>query len=533
LNLLELKQEKDWRSYKRQEQRWMEETLRVRHPERGSIPFILRDAQSQTLDVWTSNRLSITLKARQVGFSTLVAAHVLHQALFFPDRFIILLSRGEREAAKLLEKASYAYDRLPEWMRERVKRTNKAEGKMTFANGSIIESLPASAPARGDAASLIVVDEWAFFEDPEGAWASIEPAADIGGKIIALSTANGWGNLFHQMWVGATTGNSKFAPIFFGWDAVPDRDEDWYAAKADEMPAHILHQEYPRDPDEAFIKSGNPVFDPDILKRLEQRPPLARGRLTHNNDRALRSFYWREENQGPLRLWAYPQAHHNYVIGADVADGNEHGDYSAAHVIDLHSHEVVAVWHGHIDSDLFGLELAKLGWWFNNALVAPEANNRGIATIKSLQRIPYGNIFRHRLLGNRKEPKADRLGWQTTKATKPLMIDELNGALREGSVSVYDPQTVTELKTYVRDEKGQTHGSPYDDRVVSLAICWQMTKWAGANEYREKKDDTWTVDWWARQIPTTHRRTDFTIGAESSRDGAALTPDGPSRSVSW
>lgn len=67
--------------------------------------------------------------------------------------------------------------------------------RMGFDNGSLITSMPsASDPARGESASLIVVDEWAFLPNPEEAWASIEPVADIGGRIIGLSTANGSGN---------------------------------------------------------------------------------------------------------------------------------------------------------------------------------------------------------------------------------------------------------------------------------------------------------------------------------------------------
>ena len=47
--------------------------------------------------------------------------------------------------------------------------------------------------------------------NPEEAWASIEPVADVGGRIIGLSTANGSGNFFHQLWTGSTAGNNKFA----------------------------------------------------------------------------------------------------------------------------------------------------------------------------------------------------------------------------------------------------------------------------------------------------------------------------------
>jgi hypothetical protein len=41
-------------------------------------------------------------------------------------------------------------------------------------------------------------------------------------------------------------------------------------------------------------------------------------------------------------------------------------------------------------------------------------------------------------------------------------------------------------------------GSPFDDRVIALALANQMRKFAYAPEYVEKVDDYWTVDWWKR-----------------------------------
>ena len=131
----------------------------------------------------------------------------------------------------------------------------------------------ASDPARGESATLVVVDEWAFLPNPEEAWASIEPVADVGGRIIGLSTANGSGNFFHELWVGAETGNNRFEPMFFPWSASEDRDESWYQSKKEQsMLSWQLAQEYPSStPEEAFIKSGNPVFDLDVLDRNDER----------------------------------------------------------------------------------------------------------------------------------------------------------------------------------------------------------------------------------------------------------------------
>jgi hypothetical protein len=244
----------------------------IAHPAHGRILFDLRDAQSFALDEWANNRYSLTLKARQIGWTTLVAAHQFWLAYFKDDQNIIDLSRTEREAVLLLRKTKYGMKHLPDWMLDRgPKSLVEHQQRMGFSNGSQITSMPsASDPARGESATLVVVDEWAFLPNPEEAWASIEPVADVGGRIIGLSTANGSGNFFHNLWTGAETGNNRFSPMFFPWSASEDRDETWYESKKQSMLSWQLAQEYPTSPEEAFVRSGNPVFDLDMLDNMRR-----------------------------------------------------------------------------------------------------------------------------------------------------------------------------------------------------------------------------------------------------------------------
>jgi len=269
----ELRQEGEWRRCQRDEKHFLEKYWHIAHPAQGRILFRLREAQSSALDRWVEDRYSLTLKARQVGWTTLVAAHQFWLAFFHPDQNIIDLSRTERESVLLLKKSKYGFSHLPRWMLERGPRSVvEHQQRMAFDNGSQIASMPsASDPARGESATLIVVDEWAFLPNPEEAWSSIEPVADVGGRIIGLSTANGSGNFFHHLWVGASTGNNKFEPMFYPWSATEDRDDAWYESKVKAMLPWQLSQEYPTTPEEAFVKSGNPVFDLDVLDELMVR----------------------------------------------------------------------------------------------------------------------------------------------------------------------------------------------------------------------------------------------------------------------
>jgi len=271
--LSELRQEAEWRKCVRDENYFLQNYWHIAHPAHGRILFSLREAQAEAIQHWADNRYSLTLKARQIGWSTLVSAHQFWLAFFHPDQNIIDLSRTEREAVLLLRKTKYGFGHLPKWMIARgPKSLVEHQQRMAFDNGSQVTSMPsASDPARGESATLIVVDEWAFLPNAEEAWASIEPVADVGGRIIGLSTANGSGNFFHHLWVGATTGANKFSSMFYPWSATEDRGEAWYMEKVASMLPWQLAQEYPTTPEEAFVKSGNPVFDLDILEAMERK----------------------------------------------------------------------------------------------------------------------------------------------------------------------------------------------------------------------------------------------------------------------
>ena len=258
--------------------------VHVSTPDRGRVLMSTSDRPAQEtllLDLADKNlRRIIALKSRQVGFTTTCAIAALWWAFFHPDQYVLFISRREDDARDILAKARYAYNWLPAWMQERgPQRTDQTTQRMTFDNDSLIRSEQSqSDPARGQTATLIIVDEFASLEKPEEAWASIEPVADIGGRVMILSTAKGSGNLFHVMWQQAATGRSSFKPMFIPWSAVPSRDQEWFDQKVAEMLPWVRAQEYPADPDEAFVMSGAMVFDFDALKAAE-RAGLALARL--------------------------------------------------------------------------------------------------------------------------------------------------------------------------------------------------------------------------------------------------------------
>jgi phage terminase large subunit-like protein len=215
-----------------------------------------------------------------------------------------------------------------------------------------------------------------------------------------------------------------------------------------------------------FLVPGRPVFNVAALRwYLEGCSPGEKGCLDG------KAFV--ADPQGYLEVWQRPVAGHEYVIGADVAEGLEHGDFSAAFVLDRATLEHVALWHGHIDADLFGDELANLGYWYNTAAIAPEANNHGLTTITRLKHLSYPNIWRSPVLGRESEKEQQRLGWLTTEATKPLAVGHLGAMFRDKTLKTKSRRLIEEALSFVRDDKGKMGAvkGKWDDVVMSGAIA--------------------------------------------------------------
>jgi hypothetical protein len=459
------------------------------------IPFNLRETQEITVGHLSARQNIVILKARQVGFSTLFANYALWKVLTGDSYSVLFLSRNREEAVYLLSKAKFTYARLPMWLKKRLPKLNRSnEQRMMFANHSGITSLPSRKDAaRGRTTSLLIADEFASLEDQEEAWAAMRPATDIGGQVVVLSTAKGSGDLFETLWNKATTKAMKFTPLFFSWRSA--FDADWYEAKKAELLPWQLAQEHPNDPEEAFVKSGNAVFDLDKIKSMMPSDPME-GDLVIDE----KGTKFKVRKGGLLRVWELPEDEAKYVIGVDIAEGLEHGDRSVAVVLRADTGECAAIFTCRIAPWEFAQEVVQVADWYNRALIGPERNNHGHAFIRSLVEQSYFPIFRHRRATSRREKETDELGWLTTPKTKAYMISQLDQFMEEHNIN--DVVTLAELRTYKRDERGKMSGSPFDDHVMAYAIAVEMLNHVFDSEYKPKaqREKRWSYGWYERNF---------------------------------
>jgi len=178
----------------------------------------------------------------------------------------------------------------------------------------------------------------------------------------------------------------------------------------------------------------------------------------------------------PTSIWDTPAKGGQYVLFADVA---ESGDYCAAYVVDKKEWEIVAGWHGHINPGKFGIELDRLGRWYNNALVAVEVNGMGQSTIDKLHHdLHYPNLYKRKVINKATAKETDRVGWRTTTRTRPQMLGNFQELVRSRQVGLHDKMLIEEIRTFVRNKDGKVEAleGKHDDRVIAAAGTFQVLK---------------------------------------------------------
>lgn len=515
-NQAAIQQEVEWRLCSRDLRYFLENYWHIEHVQAdkngvfrkmGWKKFKLRDYQIEDLELIIKaldgdpdSLRQVWLKARQVGQTTLVVAAAFWDLYFHPDHSWLFAAQTEDDAKDtLLNRVKVPYSKLPEWMRKRGPQpvTDNTE-ELRFDNGSLIESIPATAGAgRGGSRYGMIMDEAAFVEVAAELYAAVGPQTY--GPMFVFSTANGMGNWFHEIWLDSELADSEWIGNFHPWYAVPGRDERWYEREKRRMrnTPHLFYQEYPATPTEAFARSGRTALNIDLLDEQCWCEPNFRYDIAlidfHNEDMdaALEDAYvgGTEEADCELWVWEHPYVERdedgyvlrdpNFVIFADVAEGLEHGDYSAVTVWDANTGEVVATMLAHYPVEDLGGFLEWLGYYYLTALIVVERNNNGLVVVVDLQRASYPRQYRQEKFGelpsDRHGKYKPRYGWLTNAATKPKMVHEFNKALADGQVVLHDARFRHEASTFVANGKGgfEAISGKHDDHVISHLGGWQ------------------------------------------------------------
>jgi hypothetical protein len=350
------------------------------------IPFSLWPYQVEFLKALQGENRIILLKARQLGFTTIVIAYLLWRLVFHPVATIGLFSRGEIEAMELLDRLYKAYARLPKWMQAERIMVNNAH-LLELSNGSWARAMSTN---KGESFTFkyLFLDELDRFDNADQLIKNVKPAADAANaQIIAgsISDKDKMETVFKFTFIDAMALKNEWHPVFLSWRARPDRDQAWYdAIVADAVSRHggdlagamdEVNQQYPGTVEDALSprKQGKRIPYFHLQRIYDPMEPLA-------------------EHSGPaipgLKVYVQPQPGRKYVIGADPAEGVEGGSDSSLRVMDLLSGEECAALEGKFEPKVvFPKMIFDVATWYNHASVLIERNNHGHAVIAGVNEI--------------------------------------------------------------------------------------------------------------------------------------------------
>ena len=193
---------------------------------------------------------------------------------------------------------------------------------------------------------------------------------------------------------------------------------------------------------------------------------------THNEvmirDESIR---WVDEDGGYISIYEDRIMGHPYVIGGDTA--GEGSDYFVGQVLDNTNGRQVCTLRHQMDEDLYAKQMYCLGIYYNAALISIEANFSSYP-VRELQRLRYPRQYVRTAEDTYTRKPKQSFGFRTTPVTRPVIIAGLVEIVRESVDLLNDADTLGEMLTFVRNEKGRAEAEEgaHDDCVMALAIAY-------------------------------------------------------------
>lgn len=546
---------------------YIQSFLKIQTKDGSLRSLILNEPQRRLYDLLKSEREKgkpirvIILKARQMGFSTLVVALIFWATAtaFFINSLIV--AHKEDATASLFKMVKLFYDCLPSPLKPLQRASNaqelvldkpaKYKGK-DKGLGSRLRCATAGGTGvgRGWTFMNVLLSEFAFWpgnkmETYTGIMQAVPDGIDT--MVVIESTANGF-NEFKKLWDAAViaqrNGTEGFLPVFFPWfemrsyrkKPAPDfqRTEeeqklaDTFGLDDSQLAwrrwcieincggdVDLFHQEYPATPDEAFISTGRCVFDKKalVLRREQVRDlPWEYGAFRIEKDLSghIVKWEWTPETGGPIRILKHPEQGVPYVLGGDTAGTGT--DKFAGTMIDNSTGMLVAVVHHQFGERMFAEQMYCLGMYYNTALIGVETNYSTFPEM-ILEELEYPKLFVRERYDNFLGQMVNAFGFDTNTATRPVLVDTLKDVVKKSLDTVTDFDLLGEMLTFVYDDKwkAQAEQGEHDDLVMAFGITHRIRhqqRTVAEMPTLGERSVKWTPDMWEdyQKAPPEQRR---------------------------
>lgn len=486
----------------------------------------------------------IILKARQLGFTTLIDIWILDEILFKTNREGLIIAHKVQDATEIFDrKIDFAIRNMADEIKQgafKLVRNSSKKIQVVIDYGpeeGSTSSLQVSNSGRSGTYFYVHISEFAklCLAYPKTA-AEVEtgtfPAVPFDGHIFIESTAEGMAGRFYELFNEAWPVRDKitpqrsrvmFLPHFYNWqyddsemskitEIIPVSEMDiceidwaeyqqehklndleitYYYMKWLQMGGKNstdavakLHQEFPTTPEEAFLSTGQTYFPTaKVYSQMQTVKSGKRGELLPNEAGVVG---FQEHSSGSLEIIEMPEKGQFYVVGGDTAEGLQHGDKQVLYVLKHKTKKCVAIYRSSVPPDEFIGAAYNVGKFYNWALLAIESNKDGLWVNDGLDKMGYVNLYYRKVFDDITKNVSKFYGWKTTSATRPFSLASLKAAFLQ-LTDGFPMAILSEMVTFLRNAKGRPEAlaGKHDDVIMAAAIAYAVLQEQG--EYIEVK----------------------------------------------
>ena len=396
------------------------------------VPLELFPDQISLLNDYEEYEENIALKYRQAGVSTVTAAWISKKLVFAkktqPEKILIIANKLDT-SMEMANKIRAFVDQWPNWVGSGFSTDKNSQKHYKLTNGSEVKAVATSKDAlRGFTPTILVFDEAAFIEADSDFWAACMASLSTGGKVIVVSTPNGYDPIYYEIYDQALKGMNNFKISEMFWYRDPRYSKDLFLVPTEDLVKYLLNKEehdeskhisfahidpFKRDYDELssyfkkgykpcstwyekmvkklkydkrkinqelnceFLGSGDNVFENTQLEYIKDNT------LTDPIGKLMGNSLW---------MWKEPVPEHKYIMGVDVSRGDSE-DFSSIQIIDFDDREQVFEYVGKIPPDALAEIAYKWGMMYNAFIVVDITGGMGITTVRKLQELGYKNLY--------------------------------------------------------------------------------------------------------------------------------------------
>ena len=479
------------------------------------VPLDLFPDQISLIEDYDNYNENIALKYRQAGVSTVTAAWASKRLAFAkktkPEKILIIANKLDT-SMEMANKVRGFVEQWPSWVGIGFSQEKNSQRHFKLNNNCEVKAVATSRDAlRGYTPTILIFDEAAFIEADSDFWSACMASLSTGGKVIVVSTPNGYDPIYYEIYDQALRGMNDFKVSEMYWHRDPRYTKDLYMVKTNDLVHYLLNREdYPKDvvidlsidnpyerdhsivtkyiedgykPCSAwfegmvkklkydrrkvaqelecnFLGSGDNVFDSELMQNI------AKNQLREPQAKLMGSGLW---------IFKEPINGHKYVMGVDVSRGDSE-DFSSIQIIDFDEREQVLEYVGKVPPDVLAEIAYKWGTMYNAYCVVDLTGGMGVATARKLQEMSYqGGFYIDGVDTSNKwkyDPKInDKIPGINFNAKRVQIISALEEACRHG-FRIYSNRTYNEMNTFVYINGRPDHQKGHhDDCIMGLSMA--------------------------------------------------------------